>query len=433
MPVTLQADYTWIDGRLTPDVAVTIGDDGRIASVGAVSGAAERLFRRALLPGFVNAHSHAFQRALRGRTERPGPDSFWTWREQMYALVERLQPEDVQAIAAMAYLEMVQSGITAAGEFHYLHHQVDGSRYADPDELARRVRAAADEVGITLVLLRVAYARPGFGRAPEAAQKRFVDAGPEAALEAVARLRADGYHAGLAPHSVRAVPREWLRALAAGEGPLHMHVAEQPREIEECVAEYGLRPVQLLEREDVLSARFTAVHAIYVEPEEQEALGRARATVCACPTTERNLGDGVVPAASLLQRGATLSLGTDSQCQINLLEDARELELNLRLTTHRRAVLDAPDLLDAVTRGGARSLGLTTGEIRVGLTADLVAVDLDDPSVCTAWPEDVATSIVFSAERTAIREVWCRGRRVAPDVSGIVARFRHSMERIWSS
>lgn len=430
-------------------MAVTVAR-GRIEGVGPAEGPARRLEGRALIPGLVNAHSHAFQRAIRGRTEYRAPgtahDDFWTWRERMYEAALRLGPEDVQAVSRMAFMEMALAGITTVGEFHYLHRDPDGRPYADPDELARRVLAAADEAGVHPVLLRVAYARAGHGRPPEPRQRRFLEASPEECLESVERLRSEGRDVGLAPHSVRAVPLEWLRELSAHarrEGlPLHLHAAEQPREIEESLAEHGVRPVELAEREGWLDERLTVVHGIHLAEGEVEALGRAGATVCACPTTERNLGDGVVPARALLRAGARIALGTDSQCQIDLLEDARELDYHLRLTTLSRAPLAPPGgggpgslaarLFECATRSGARSLGLEAGALEPGRRADMVALRLDDPALAGASAEDLLAAMVFGAGRSAVDRVWVEGREVVREgrherQEEIVEDFRRAM------
>jgi len=453
--LVLQPEGVWSEGRLQTGVALAIEGE-KIVHVGAPPAGARvvELRRRLLIPGFVNAHSHAFQRAIRGRTESRQPgresDDFWSWREQMYRAALELSPAEVEAVSRMAFLEMALAGITAVGEFHYLHHPAEGGRYADPDELALRVCAAAEAVGIDLVLLRVGYARAGAGRPPAPRQVRFVDRDVEETLAAVERLASRGVRVGLAPHSVRALPLPWIREMAEHARkkglPLHMHVSEQPREIEECLAEHGLRPVELLEREGILDGRFTAVHAIHLDEREIEALGGAGASVCACPTTERNLGDGIVPARELEEAGASICFGTDSQVEIAPLQDARCLEYHLRLARLRRAVLAPVDggisaladrLLESATRAGARSLGLEAkGRIAPGADADLVSIDLDDPSICGADSGTWIPNLVFSGERTAIRDVWVRGRRIVEDgrhpaAERTIAEFARVMRRLW--
>src|ERR1051326_4589942 len=318
-----------------------------------------RLANRALLPGMINAHSHAFQRVLRGRTEyrTSSHDSFWTWRELMYSAATRLSPEDIYDASRMAFLEMALGGITTVGEFHYLHHAPDGKPYDDPNLLAKEVVRAAGDVGLRIALLRVAYVRSGFQTEPNSKQARFIEADAETYLknlealmsglrnptvrEGVSHARQDTgtlpdgrvsatIWVGVAPHSARAVPLTYLKEIVgyANQHDLkvHMHFAEQPDEVSACVEEYGRTPVALLESEGLLSSRFTAVHAIHVTPKAIAPFAQTGALVCACPTTERNLGDGVIPAGEYLKNGIAISLGTDSHAQIDLLEDARELE-----------------------------------------------------------------------------------------------------------
>ena len=427
---------TWLpeliyeDGRFVPDRALVCDRAGNIAEIVESSQApnAIRLKNRALLPGLVNAHSHAFQRIIRGRTEhrsQHSTDSFWTWREQMYAAANRLGPEDLYSVSRMAFLEMALTGITAVGEFHYIHHSTDGSPYSDPNLLSREVIRAARDVGIRIALLRVAYARSGYQTEPNPQQIRFIEDSPDTYLKHFQQLLSapefqDGMAwAGIAPHSVRAVPLQYLKTIItfANERdlPVHMHVAEQPAEVSACIAEYGRSPVALLETEGLLSPRFTAVHAIHVTPKAIGAIGRAGAMVCACPTTERNLGDGVVPADVYFNAGVPVSLGTDSQIQIDLLEDARELEYHLRLQKMERSVLATRDLFDCATISGARSIGFGGGRLEPGAPADFFTVDLDDPSIAGSSPEDLLANIVFSLSRTAVRDVVVAGKRIVED------------------
>jgi formimidoylglutamate deiminase len=389
---------------------------------------------RVLLPGFVNGHSHAFQRVLRGRTEYLAAgherDDFWSWREAMYAAAAALSPEDLYVVSRQAFLEMALAGVTTVGEFHYLHHQTDGAPYADEHELALRVVAAAREVGLRIVLLRVAYARAGFQAAPNSRQRRFIDGDPTTSLrrtaDLAARLKGDPLTAvGLAPHSVRAVPKSWLLEFARdwNLGPLHMHVAEQPGEVNACLAEHQRRPVELLDDVGLLSSRFTAVHAIHIERGEVERLSRAGATVCACPSTERNLGDGVVPADELLEARVPISLGSDSQAHIDLLDEARQLEGHLRLVRQRRNVLDPrrgqPEglgrrLLECLTRFGATSLGVSAGALSPGESADFVTLALSHPSLVGA-PVGLEPAVAFGAASAAVRDVAVAGRFIVRD------------------
>src|SRR5215813_13176176 len=393
MMSTWLPDFVYVDGRFQSDRAVGCDDAGKIESIvdGKDAPQAIRLNGRAMLPGMVNAHSHAFQRAIRGRTEHRSQhttDSFWTWREPMYAAANTLEPDEIYNVSRMAFLEMALTGITAAGEFHYIHHSRDSSPYSDPNLLEREVIRAARDVGIRIALLRVAYARAGYQTEPNPQQVRFIEDTPELYLKNLEQLldvNDDMAWIGVAPHSVRAVPLDYLKTIVAFANeralPVHMHVAEQPAEVSACIAEHGRSPVALLETEGLLSKRFTAVHAIHVTPKAIAALARSGAFVCACPTTERNLGDGVVPVDAYFDAGVRVSLGTDSQIQIDLLEDARELEYHLRLQKMERNVLAptlAQRLFDCATVSGAASIGFNGGRLEPGAPADFFTVDLND-------------------------------------------------------
>ena len=483
---TFVPDLIYLGGRFERDVGLACGADGRIVALlplgllkdlmGGEPHEGEtydvsvsdnyfvtrfvRLPGRAMLPGMVNAHSHAFQRVIRGRTEYRGAqasDSFWTWREQMYAAASRLSPEDIYDASRMAFLEMALGGITSVGEFHYLHRTPEGGEYDDPNLLAKEVVRAARDVGLRVALLRVAYQRAGFRKEPDARQRRFIEPDPATFVrhaEALARdLAAPSESlptawAGVAPHSVRAVTVEYLRGVSAfaraGGLPVHMHVAEQPAEVEACLAETGRTPVALLAAEGVLGPDFTGVHAVHVTAEEIGHLRGAGACVCACPTTERNLGDGVVPADALLAAGVPVALGTDSHAQIDLLEDARELEYHLRLTTLRRNVLApaegavsalAARLFECATAAGARSIGAPGGTFEPGRAADFFTVALDDPAIAGASAEDLLPAVVFSLSRAAVRETGVGGRLVAeagrhPAQDEIVSRFASLQGRL---
>ena len=431
-------DLIYANGRFQAGVALVC--DQKVLGLEPADGAPNpiRLKNRAVLPGLVNAHSHAFQRVIRGRTERRSEhttDSFWTWREQMYGAANRLSPEDIYAASRMAFLEMALSGITAVGEFHYIHHAPDGSRYSDPNLLEREVIRAARDVGVRIALLRVAYARAGYQREPNPQQIRFIEDSPETYLQSLEQLLAapelkpGEAWIGVAPHSVRAVPLDYLKPIVnyANERGLvvHMHVAEQTAEVEACIEEYGRSPVALLDTEGLLSARFTAVHAIHVTPKAINAFARAGTNVCACPTTERNLGDGVVPVDGYFNAGVPVSLGTDSQTQIDLLEDARELEYHFRLQRSARNVL-APEgeadesalarrLFVCATTSGATSIGFDGGTLEPGAPADFFTVDLDDPSIAGSSPENLLANIVFSLSRTAVKDVIVGGKRIVAD------------------
>lgn len=457
-------DLIYTGDRFEPDVALVCSENGRIAeltSASELSGNIVRLNRRAILPGMVNAHSHAFQRVIRGRTEYRSAaeqDNFWSWREMMYSAATRLFPEDIYDASRMAFLEMVLGGITAVGEFHYLHHAVDGKEYDDPNLIAKEVIRAARDVGLRIALLRVAYSRSGYRLEPNEQQKRFIDPLPDTYLRALDRLLADVKSAGdecvlvgTAPHSIRAVPLEYLQEVAAFARNrnlvVHMHVSEQPGENVASLEEHSRTPIELLDSVGALDQRFTAVHAVHIAEPEALLLAQSRATVCACPTTERNLGDGIVPALMLFNAGVHIALGTDSHVQIDLLEDARELEYHLRLQRLERNVLadigDEPSalaarLFDGATRVGARSLGMSKGgELVPGAVADFFTVDLDDPTIAGAAKDNLLSSIVFSASRATIREVFVSGKQIVSagfhaHQSDIVERFTSLQRRLWS-
>ena len=427
------ADYIWREGRFESGVAMFADSSGRIthfSSAAADLAGAERLGGRALLPGLINAHSHAFQRVIRGRTEkrtRAPRDTFWTWRNIMYRAANALSPEALYHVARMAFLEMLLSGITTAGEFHYLHHDTEGRPYEDRNRLAREMLRAAEETGIRIALLRAAYARAGWNTPAEPMQARFITPRAEEFIDdakTLARYLKPGRSwIGVAPHSLRAVPLDYLLKLVefarADRLPVHMHVAEQPAEVQACIAEYGMSPVALLHRHGILDDRFTAIHAIHISGEEIDQLGAARSIVCACPTTERNLGDGICPADGLLGAGVRIALGSDSNVQIDLLEDARELEYHLRLKRLERVVLDperlAGRLLASATESGAASLGAPGGNLEVGRPADFFTVDLNDPSIAGGDAESLASNIVFSLQRTAVRDVYIAGEPIVRD------------------
>lgn len=480
-------DLIYTGGRFERSRALVCDTSGAIVRLSPVDELRDekrvRLANRAMLPGMVNAHSHAFQRLLRGRTEyrTSQRDSFWTWREVMYSAAARLRPEDIYDGSRMAFLEMALSGITAVGEFHYLHHAPDGEPYDDPNLLAKEVIRAAGDVGLRIALLRVAYARSGFNVEPNARQARFVESDPEAYLSRVDKLIADlgpgssatardgaalidnavpdgrataaTAWAGVAPHSVRAVPLNYLKEVIGYANDqklkIHMHVAEQPEEVSACVEEYGRSPIGLLETEGLLSNRFTAVHAIHVTPKAIPSFAKTGAMVCACPTTERNLGDGVVPADEYLKHGVAICLGTDSQAQIDLLEDARELEYHLRLQKLERAVLSyrpqlsslksqeiAGILFDCATVSGATSIDAPGGSLDIGKPADFFTVDLNDPSIAGASENDLLSSLVFTASRAAVCEVVVNGKPIVSEghhlvQEEVVERFNDLQKRLW--
>lgn len=455
--LAFQPDLLLSGGAVTSGAALLVRD-GVVAAADAIPADATTIAlpRCAILPGLVSAHSHAFQRAIRARTEyRSHPvDDFWTWREAMYATAERLSPDDLEDVSRMCFLEMARAGITCVGEFHYLHRDPEGRSYADPNELDRRTIRAARDVGLRVVHLRVAYARAGFNLATNPRQRRFIEDSPDEYLRnldalATATSSDPFVTIGAAPHSVRACPAHWIQTISAEATrrgwPLHLHVSEQPGEVTQCLAEHGLTPPLLLEKLGALSVRTTAVHGVHLTVEDVAALARARATVCACPTTERNLGDGILRADALLAAGVRLAVGSDSECQIDPLEDVRALELHLRLADQKRAILDTGSstvdslgrrLYSIASEGGMHSIGLTGGSLRPGEPADFIVVDLDDPSIAGASADDLATAVTFGLERSAIREVWVGGERIVENgrtgqEDVVIPRFRQAMQRLW--
>ena len=403
------------------------------------------LGRVVLAPGQINAHSHVFQRRLRARTEhldaqRP-QDDFWSWRELMYQEAQTLTPQSLREVALRTYREMAATGITSVGEFHYVHHQPDGRPYEpDADELAHVVIQAARQVGLRITLLRVAYQRAGAHKPATALQRRFIDAQVQDALASVQRLRAawahdEGVRVGLAPHSVRAVERPWLEACASfaqDQGiPLHIHACEQRAELAQCVAEHGLSPIELLHECGLLAmgAGLTIIHGTHLSLRDLELLAQHKPTICACPSTERNLGDGFLPALQLIERDVPLCVGSDSHAHIDPWDELRLIELHERLRYERRNVLasalakrldpcepsparlSASGLLwDMGTRHGARALGQATGQLRAGMPADLVALDLDHDSVADTPTEHLLDALVFGAKPGAVCGAWVQGR-----------------------
>jgi formimidoylglutamate deiminase len=437
-------------GAFTGGQAFLVSPEGNILAADAgLSAETVSLPRKAVLPGFVNTHSHSFQRLIRGKSESramSGRD-FWSWRGTMYHAAAHLEPEEVYDVARMAFLEMLLSGTTTVGEFHYLHNAPGGRPYDDPNLLSKQVIAAAQSVGIRIVLLRSAYIRSGYELPPDPGQIRFFESAPQFIENMEALAAVTDVPVGVAPHSLRAVPLLELKEIAAWTRarklPLHMHVAEQIAENEACLREYGLTPVALLGREGLLGPDFTAVHAIHISAEEIGLLARSGATVCSCPTTERNLGDGVIAADQVMREGIGIALGSDSQAQIDPLEDARELEYHLRLDRRQRAILDqigeqtlAARLFECATVNGACSLGVNTGDLSAGSLADFFTVDLDDLSIAGHSGVDLLPLVVFSLDRTAIRDVVVNGRWVVRDgrhplQEEIVSRYKDLHGKLW--
>ena len=375
------------------------------------------------LPGLANAHSHAFHRALRGRTQ-VGTGSFWTWREQMYDLAARLTPDGYHRLARAVYGEMAMAGITCVGEFHYLHHGPGGVRYDDPLAMTEALVAAAGEAGVRLTMLDTCYLHGGIGVEPSEVQRRFSDGDSERwavrAGDSATRFTGPMVRVGAAVHSVRAVDKraiatvgEWAERHRA---PLHAHVSEQRAENEQCIAAYSQTPTGLLSEHGLLSDHFTAVHATHLSMDDIGQLGESRSTVCLCPTTERDLADGIGPAAALVGAGAALALGSDSHAVIDLFEEARAVELDERLASNVRGHHDAVSLLRAATVSGHRSLGWPeAGVLAVGAPADLVSVRLDSVRTAGTRPSFAVEAAVFSAGAADVHHVVVGGEVVVRD------------------
>lgn len=430
----LPIPHLWLESALLPQgwaqrVRLSLDRQGRIDTVEVDTDPAPSDERHAIgLPGLPDVHSHAFQRALAGLTERrgPGTDSFWTWRERMYELVGRMSPEQLEAITAFTYAEMLEAGFTHVGEFHYVHHDPDGAPYAQPGELAERIAAAAREAGIGLTLLPVFYAHGGFGGAPPALrQRRFINDLPgysrivAAAEDAVRGL--PGGRVGVAAHSLRAVTPVELDAvveLAAGR-PLHLHVAEQIQEVEDCLAWSGLRPIQWLLDSQPLDERWCLVHATHATQDELSGLAATGAVVGLCPITECSLGDGIFPAPAWQALGGRCGIGTDSNVLIDAAEELRTLEYSQRLLHRKRNVLAVPGgstgrtLYEAALAGGEEALGLEQPSgIAPGAWLDLISLSAGHPALAERRGDEILDSWVFAAAGSAIDCVWCRGEKV---------------------
>lgn len=446
--MTLWFESALLPGGWAQGVRIMLGS-GHIAAIETGVAAQPGDARHGVaLPGLPNLHSHAFQRAMAGLAEAPGGtgrDDFWSWRETMYRLVGRLTPEDVAAIAAMAFCEMLEAGFTRVGEFHYLHHDVDGRTYAEPARMAAAISAASAEAGIALTLLPVFYAHAGFGgAAPTEAQCRFVND-----LDGFARLREgctaalaglDGAVLGIAPHSLRAVTPEELDALLAlvPDGPVHIHVAEQVPEVDASLAWSGKRPVAWLLDNAPVDDRWCLVHATHVYPVEVAGIAASGAVAGLCPITEANLGDGLFPAGALLDAGGRFGVGSDSNVRIDAAEELRLLEYGQRLLHRQRNVLardvrsTGRTLFDHALAGGVQALGGSTAGLTSGASADLVALapdgmGLSGDALLDRWifaRADIST--VWRAGRVVVRD----GRHIARDA--IAARYRRTIARVVS-
>lgn len=439
MPTLYLPDLLLAGGQAQTGIGLLVGANGKVLgtateNVARAGSNAEivRLAGKALLPGLANAHSHTFQRLFRGRAEgrAQGGDTFWTWREQMYRAAGFVSPEDLYDVARATFLEMLGAGITVVGEFHYLHNDPSGRPYSDPNTLARQVIRAAESVGIRICLLRTAYLRAGFQREPHPGQRRFYEDADaylrnlEALLDSITGMPL--ISVGASPHSIRAVPLTVFREIAAFAKEkrlvLHTHISEQPAENEACLAEYRQTPTSLLAENGILTPYTTLVHAIHMTATEFKQVAAVGSTICSCPTTERNLGDGIFPAEVAARLGIPVAFGTDSQAQIDILEDARQSEYHLRLRQRERGILDqfqdveiAARLFDSASGCGYRALGIEGGSLAAGEPADFFTVDLDDLAILGVDQASLAAQIVFALGPSAIRDVAVAGRLVIED------------------
>jgi formimidoylglutamate deiminase len=430
------------------NVGVTIAD-GVISAIATDigSGTGDECHRVAL-PGLPNVHSHGFQRGMAGLAEMRGPsaDNFWTWREVMYRFLSRMSPEDVEAITAQAYAEMLEAGYTRVGEFHYLHHDISGAPYANPAELGERVLSAAVSTGINLTLLPVFYAHANFGgQAPASGQQRFVNDVDgfarllEASRRSVAEIPGAGF--GVAPHSLRAVTSEELNEVCslAGESPIHIHVAEQTKEVQDCLAWSKQRPVEwLLDKTDA-DERWCLIHATHTTAEETRRIAESGAIAGLCPITEANLGDGIFDADGFVRSGGTFGIGTDSNVCIGAAEELRQLEYAQRLSRHARNVLaneGAPStgraLFEAALRGGSRALGTGSRGLAEREPADIVSLDANHIALANRWGDSILDAWIFCGGRSLVDCVWTRGRKVVRNgrhykAEAIGERFRRSL------
>jgi formimidoylglutamate deiminase len=451
----------WAETALLPEgwaagVRLEIDAAGDIAAVqaGASAAGAERL-AGVVLPGMPNVHSHAFQRAMAGLAERlePGEASFWTWRAVMYRFLERIGPEELQAIAAQLYVEMLEAGYTAVGEFHYLHHRPDGRAYDDPAELSWAILQAQRATGIGLTHLPVLYLAGGFGGAPpEAGQRRFLhDPGGFARLLEALRAAFAGdpdLRLGIAPHSLRAVPDEALRDVVdmldriEPDAPIHIHVAEQAKEVRDCLEWCGRRPVAHLLEVAPVGRHWCLIHATHMDDDETAALARSGAVAGLCPTTEANLGDGAFDLAAWLDAGGRFGIGSDSHVSVSPVEELRWLEYGQRLTTLRRLVAASAAephcgarLWRTALAGGAQALGRRIGELAPGCRADLIRLEADHPRLYDRTGDLLLDALVFSGNANPIRDVMVGGRwRVKDgrhvDRERITKEYRRTIARL---
>lgn len=446
----LFCDWALLPHGWCANVRVEIGADGRISQIAADATAKDddiRMTNSLAVPAPGNLHSHAFQRAMAGHAEIKGSseDSFWTWREAMYGFLGKLSPDDVEAIAGQVYMEMLEAGYAAVGEFHYLHHQPDGRDYDNAAEMSHRIAAAAAASGIGLTLLPVLYTRGGVnGEALNDRQKRFgCDIDRYARLHGEIQMPTPDSVLGVAAHSLRAVPPELLEPLAEefGDGPVHIHIAEQTAEVEAVEAAYGARPVGWLMDHADVGRRWCLVHATHMTPAETESLASSGAVAGLCPITEGNLGDGIFDGRRFIEFGGAYGIGSDSNVRIELTEELRLLEYSQRFQDRRRTVLRndpgpvGEAMYRAVTAGGAQALGRGAGALAVGEWADITVLDADRILPFVPGPEQWLDHWIFVAGDRAVRDVWSAGRHVVQDGkhrrrSAIAKKFRDTVAHL---
>ncbi len=434
---TFWCEQAWLPDGVAERVRVATEAAGVVSAVdvGVDPEPADERLPGIVLPGFANAHSHAFHRALRGRTHGAG-GTFWTWRDRMYEIARTLDPDSYRRLATAVYAEMALAGITCVGEFHYVHHAPDGTPYGDPNAMGDALRDAARAAGVRLTLLDTCYLAGGFGQPLSAVQQRFGDGTAELWADRVAALVPDAMtRIGAAIHSVRAVPAEQIPTVvaAAAGRPLHVHLSEQPAENEESLAAYAATPTQLLHDHGALGPATTAVHATHLTPDDIALLGEAGTIACFCPTTERDLADGIGPAHALRDVGVPLALGSDQHAVVDMFEEARALEMHERLVTHERGRFTPDELMTALGTAGHGSLGWPElGRIDTGALCDLTSVRLDTPRTAGIDP----TQLVFAATAADIdtvviggRPVVRAGRHVLGDVGGLL---HEAVDEVWS-
>ncbi|WP_328747982.1 formimidoylglutamate deiminase [Streptomyces sp. NBC_00285] len=421
-PKTYWLEHAWLDTHVEPGVAVDVRD-GRVTAVCTAADTpppGAEILRGLTLPGLANAHSHAFHRALRS-TVQVGSGTFWTWREVMYSFADKLTPETYHALARAVYAEMALAGVTAVGEFHYVHHAPGGTRYADPNAMGEALVEAAADAGIRITLLDTAYLSSGFGQPPNTHQLRFSDGTAQEWAERCSVLK-DRDHAriGAAIHSVRAVPADQLATVARWaeerRAPLHVHLSEQTAENDACREAHGCTPTRLLAEHGVLGPRTTGVHNTHLTDEDIALIGDSGTGTCMCPTTERDLADGIGPAVALQKAGSPLSLGSDSHAVIDLLEEARAMELDERLRTRRRGHWTAAALLRAASADGHAALGWDgAGTLETGALADFTTIALDSVRTAGPLPRLGAETAVFAASAADVSHTVVGGRHVVRD------------------